>query len=54
MAADAWATALDVLGPDAGFALASKRGMAALFLVRRGDGGFAEKATTAFQALRRR
>ena len=35
--ADAWATALMVLGPDAGAALARQRGLDALFLVRDGD-----------------
>ena len=32
--ADAWATALMVLGPDRGSALARKRGLDALFLLR--------------------
>ena len=32
--ADAWATALMVLGPEAGAALAGKRGLDALFLLR--------------------
>jgi thiamine biosynthesis lipoprotein len=36
--ADAWATALMVLGPDRGAALAGKRGLDALFLLR-DDGG---------------
>lgn len=36
--ADAWATALMVLGPDAGVALAGKHGLDALFLMRDGDG----------------
>ncbi|MEJ1993574.1 MAG: FAD:protein FMN transferase [Maritimibacter sp.] len=36
MHADAWATALLVLGPVAGIALAQRRGIAALFLVRTG------------------
>lgn len=35
--ADAWATALMVLGPDAGAALARKRGLDALFLLRNDD-----------------
>ncbi|MEZ6195116.1 MAG: FAD:protein FMN transferase [Planctomycetota bacterium] len=47
--ADAWATALDVLGPVEGPRLAEERGLAALFLVRREDGGFDEVATTAFR-----
>lgn len=38
MAADAWSTALTVLGPDAGMALAEEQGLAARFLQRNGDG----------------
>ena len=38
MAADAWSTALTVLGPDAGMALAEEQGLAARFLQRDGDG----------------
>ena len=49
--ADGWATALNVLGPDEGLALAHRHGMAALFLVR-GPGGFEEHSTPAFAALR--
>jgi thiamine biosynthesis lipoprotein len=37
--ADAWATALMVLGPDRGAALAGERGLDALFLLRGDDGG---------------
>jgi thiamine biosynthesis lipoprotein len=37
--ADAWATALMVLGPDKGAALARERGLNALFLLREDDGG---------------
>ena len=36
--ADAWATALMVLGPDAGAVLARTRGLDALFLLRADDG----------------
>ena len=36
--ADAWATALNVLGPDAGLAKANELGLAALVVVRREDG----------------
>ena len=36
--ADAWDTALAVLGPDAGYALAEREEVAALFLTRAGDG----------------
>jgi thiamine biosynthesis lipoprotein len=47
LAADAWATALTVVGPDAGFDLASRRGIAARFVVR-ADAGVHERATAAF------
>ena len=51
--ADALATALDVLGPEAGYALAQREGLAAYFIVRREDGSFAPRATPAFErALR--
>lgn len=49
--ADAMATALFVLGPERGHALAAERGLAALFIVRTGDGGFADRPTPAFAAL---
>jgi len=49
--ADALATGLMVLGPDAGYALAAKRGWACLFILR-ADTGFVEKATPAFDKLR--
>lgn len=45
--ADAWATALTVLGPDEGPALAEQLGLAAYFLIRSGD-GFEARATPAF------
>jgi thiamine biosynthesis lipoprotein len=48
--ADAFATALLVLGPD-GFELAEELGLAAFFLARSPDGGFAERKTPAFSAL---
>lgn len=51
--ADALATALNVLGPDAGFALAEARAIPALFIVRTPDGGFTERVTAPFDALRR-
>ncbi len=50
--ADGWATALNVLGPDAGLALAEQQAIPALFLVRQDDGSFAERTTTPFAALR--
>lgn len=50
MAADAWSTALYVMGVDDGLACASARGLAALF-VRRVDGGFQEVESPAFAAM---
>lgn len=49
--ADGLATALEVLGPDDGYALAVERGWAALFLVRDDTGAISERATPAFEAL---
>ncbi len=46
--ADAYATALNVLGPDKGFALAEELGLAAFFIVREGD-DFGVKYTTNFE-----
>lgn len=48
MAADAWATALNVLGPEAGRSVAEREGIAALFVVRTPD-GYAERETSALQ-----
>jgi FAD:protein FMN transferase len=45
--ADAWATALNVLGPDEGPALAERLGLAAYFLVRTRE-GFETRSTSAF------
>ncbi len=54
MLADAYATALMVLGPVAGFELAERLGLAALFIERRADGsGFDERETAGFAAFRR-
>jgi thiamine biosynthesis lipoprotein len=50
MLADAWATALNVLGPEEGYALAVERGMAAYFIVRNPDATFSARGTPAFQA----
>lgn len=50
MRADVWATALSVLGPDAGMDLAVQEGLAALFLLR-GDSGIEERMSPAFAAL---
>lgn len=52
-AADAWATALMVLGPVRGYDLAQARGLAAHFIVRDGD-GFREFSTAALAALQPR
>ncbi len=49
--ADGWATALTVLGPAAGLAVADREGIAACWLVRGAAGGFAETASAAFAAL---
>lgn len=48
--ADAWATALSVLGPDAGLALAAELELAAYFLVRTPE-GFETRTTAAYDAL---
>lgn len=52
MRADAWSTALNVLGPVAGPALADRLGLAARFIVRR-DAGFEELTSAAFDRLLR-
>lgn len=49
MQADGWATALGVLGIEAGYALALRRGLAARFLWRDGD-AMRERMTDAFRA----
>jgi thiamine biosynthesis lipoprotein len=48
--ADAWATALSVLGPEEGFAVAERERLAALFLIRSGD-GFETRETSLLQQL---
>ena len=50
MRADALATALMVLGPQEGYRLAERERLAALFIIKEGD-GFFEKATTGFTKL---
>ena len=50
MQADARSTALQVLGPDEGYALAVERGWAALFVTDDGTGRLVEKETPAFSA----
>jgi len=51
--ADAWATALVVLGPEEGMALARRLDLAALFITRSPDGSLLESATKAFEPFRR-
>ena len=49
IAADAWATALNVLGPEDGFRIAEKEDLAAYFIARGpSDGRFEVRATAAF------
>jgi thiamine biosynthesis lipoprotein len=50
MRADAWSTALAVLGPDAALALADRLRLTARLLLRAGD-GFVERRSAAFDAL---
>ncbi|MCU0940865.1 MAG: FAD:protein FMN transferase [Burkholderiaceae bacterium] len=49
--ADAMATALFVMGPERGLALAREQRLAALFIVREPGGGFRDLASPAFAAL---
>lgn len=49
--ADALATALMVLGPRDGYAMAARSGLAAYFIERAPEGGLADRATPAFDAL---
>ncbi len=51
--ADAWATALMVLGPEQGLALAEQQGIAALFITRDRHGTLHETSSPAFAAFRR-
>jgi len=46
--ADAWATALAVLGPEAGIDMARREGLAALFVVQSGD-SLESRPTPAFE-----
>jgi FAD:protein FMN transferase len=50
MQADAWCTALAVLGPEQGLAMAEAEGLAALFLLRQGQ-GWRELMSSAFAEL---
>jgi len=51
--ADGYDTALMVLGPDEGYALAVKEGLAALFIVHDPTQGFDTRATPAYERLTR-
>lgn len=51
MTADAMATAMLVLGPDAGLALAEAAGLPVLFLLRDGKGGLTPRSSPAFTRL---
>jgi thiamine biosynthesis lipoprotein len=51
--ADAWATALMVLGPEEGMAIARRLHLAVLFVQRGRDGTYVESMTPAFLPLRR-
>ena len=48
--ADAWATAMNVLGPEAGLALAERQKLPVLFILYDGE-GFERRANAAFEAL---
>lgn len=51
MAADAWSTALTVLGREQGLRLAERQGLAARFVVRDADGGFTEHMSTHLRGM---
>ena len=50
--ADAWATALAVLGPEEGFARAEAESLGAYFIERTASGGFRVRATSRFPLVR--
>lgn len=50
MAADAWSTALTVLGPEQGLALAERKRLAVRFLLREGN-GLREILSSRFQKM---
>jgi len=52
--ADAWATALTVLGEEAGLARAEREGLAVFFIVRHADGSYHTRVTSAFEPARER
>lgn len=49
--ADAWATALNVLGAEAGYKLAQERGMHAMFIIAAPDGQLQNRTTEPFRKL---
>lgn len=49
--ADAWATALTALGPEEGFAIADKEGIAAYFIARQSDGSYVTRRSPTFPEL---
>ena len=51
MAADAWSTALTVLGCEHGLRLAERQGLAARFVVRQPDGAFTEHMSTHLRGM---
>jgi thiamine biosynthesis lipoprotein len=51
MRADGLATALIVLGPDRGFELAERSGVAAQFIERAAPGRYSDRMTSSFAAL---
>jgi thiamine biosynthesis lipoprotein len=51
MAADAWSTALTVLGAEQGLALAERQGLAARFVARDADGGFTEHMSSHLRGM---
>ena len=51
MQADAWSTALGVLGVERGIRMATQRGLAARFVERLGDSSFHEHLSPAWRAL---
>lgn len=51
MPADAWSTALTVLGLERGLVVAAQHGLAALFVQQRGDGRFSEHLSPTLEAM---
>jgi thiamine biosynthesis lipoprotein len=51
MMADAWSTAMLVLGSERGLAIAEEQGLAVLFIDHDGADGYVSKASSHFEAL---